>query len=137
MNEGEKFIAKSAAQLAATHLRRVSVAFWISSSSQGVRPLRWQQASSHQVQICERERGVQARRILRQAAVANFAKAPQTLHDVKDMRELPVSVFDAKFRGAKSLGWWVRTGAALGKRGLVVPRHPIGRVRGEGGGVAL
>ncbi len=51
--------------------------------------------------------------------------------------ELPVSVFDAKFRGAKSLGWWVRTGAALGKRGLVVPRHPIGRVRGEGGGVAL
>jgi len=85
MNERGRFIAKSAAQLAATHLRRSSVAFWISSSSQGVRPPRRQQSASHQIQIGERERGVQSRGILRQAAVANFAKAPQTLYDVKDM----------------------------------------------------
>src|SRR5260370_37825467 len=85
MIERGKFIAESAARVAATHLRRASVAFWISSSSQGVRPLRRQQSSSHQIQIGERERGVQSRSILGQAAVANFAKAPQTLHDVKDM----------------------------------------------------
>src|ERR1700722_14367069 len=85
MNERDKFIAKGAAQAAITQLRRACVAFWISSSSQGVRPLRGQQSSPHQIQIGEREGGVQSRGILGQAAVANFAKAPQTLHDVKDM----------------------------------------------------
>lgn len=94
MNEREKFIAKSAVQFAATHLRRVSVAFWKSSSSQGVRPLRRQQSSSHQIQIRQRERRVQPRRILRQAAIANFAEAPQALNHMEDM-------FDARPRGCQ------------------------------------
>jgi len=51
-------------------------------------------------------------------------------------RELPVRVLDAVFSPGP-LGWRVRTGGRSRERGLVVPRHPVGGVRGDGGGVAL
>src|SRR5580658_4120258 len=85
MNERGKFIAKRAAQVVATRLCPSSVAFWISSSSQGVRPLRWQQSSPNQIQLRQRECGVQSRRVLRQPAIANFARAPEALNLVEHM----------------------------------------------------
>jgi hypothetical protein len=50
------------------------------------------------------------------------------------LRELPVSVLDGFFLAGR-LGRRVGTGSC--ERGLVVPRHPVGGVRGDGGGVAL
>jgi hypothetical protein len=52
-------------------------------------------------------------------------------------RVLPVRMLDGMFRRADRLGWRVGTGAALREGGLVVPRHPVGGVRGDGRGVAL
>jgi hypothetical protein len=75
----------TAHRFAAIHLRRVFVVFETSLSSQGVWLSRWEHSASHQIQIRKREGRVESRGILRQAAVADFAKAPQPLQDVKDM----------------------------------------------------
>jgi hypothetical protein len=48
-----------------------------------VAALPWQQAASQQIQIRQREGGIQPRGILRQPTVANFAKAPQALDHVE------------------------------------------------------
>src|SRR5271163_173043 len=55
------------------------------SRSSGARSLRWQQSAPQQIQIREREGGIQPDRILRQAAVANFAKTPEALDHVENM----------------------------------------------------
>ncbi len=47
--------------------------------------LRWQQSSPQQIQIREREGGIQSRGVLRQSAVANLVKAPQALDHVEHM----------------------------------------------------
>jgi hypothetical protein len=53
--------------------------------SSGVPSLRRHQSPSQQIQIRQREAREQARRILRQSPVANFAKTPQALDHVEDM----------------------------------------------------
>jgi hypothetical protein len=39
--------------------------------------------------------------------------------------------------GRMGLGGWIRAGVVLREGGLVVPGHPVGRIRGDGRGVAL
>src|SRR5579863_6695736 len=52
--------------------------------SSGARSL-WQQSASQQIQICQREGAIQPGGVLRQATVANFAKAPEALDHVEYM----------------------------------------------------
>src|ERR1700680_3501758 len=85
MNGTMKVMAKCAAEPKSAHLRQVSRAFCCSSRSQGTPPLRWQQSASQQVQVRQREGGVQPRGVLRQATVAHFAKAPQALDHMEGM----------------------------------------------------
>lgn len=97
MKEAMEVIAKFAAEDQSARLFGVSRRFCPSSRSSGTPPLRWQQAASEQIQIRQREGGVQPCSVLRQPAVSNFAEPPQTLDDVKD-------VFDAgPSRGATTV----------------------------------
>jgi len=85
MNEAMEVIAKFAAEDKSASLRGVSRFFCSASRSSGTAPLRWQQAASQQIQIRQREGGIQPHGILRQPTIANFAKAPQALDDVEGM----------------------------------------------------
>src|SRR4029077_278570 len=85
MNEAMEVIAKFAVEDKSAPLCGVSLCFCTASRSSGTRPLRWQQAATQQIQIRQREGGIQPRGILRQSTVANFAKAPQALDHVEGM----------------------------------------------------
>src|SRR5208282_5897772 len=85
MNEAMEVIAKFAAEDKSAPLCGVSRCFCTASRSSGTRPLWWQQAASQQIQIRQREGGIQPHGILRQSTVANFAKAPQALDHMEDM----------------------------------------------------
>ena len=67
----------------------------------------------------------------------HFTASEEVLRARYYVRVLPVRMLDGMFRRADRLGWRVGTGAALREGGLVVPRHPVGGVRGDGRGVAL
>src|SRR5271170_8387764 len=90
-------ITKFAAEDQSARLFGVSRCFCPASRSSGIPPLRRQQAAPQQIQIRQREGGVQPRSVLRQPTVSNFAEPPQTLDHVKD-------VFDAgPSRGAATV----------------------------------
>jgi hypothetical protein len=84
MNEAMKFMAMCGVEEIAP-LGCVSRPFWPSSRSQGTRPLRREQTVPQQIRIRQCEAGIQPRGILRQPAVAHFAKAPQALDHMEDM----------------------------------------------------
>ena len=55
------------------------------SRSQETRLPRWQQSSPEQKEVCQRKSLEQPGRVLRQAAITDFAKTPQPLDDMKSM----------------------------------------------------
>jgi hypothetical protein len=88
MKEAMEVIANFAAEDKSADLCCFSRGIGALLQSSGTPSLRWQQATLQQIQIRQREGGVQARSILRQAAVANFGKAPQTLDHAAERRRL-------------------------------------------------
>src|SRR5437879_4934990 len=85
MNGTLKVTAKCATEGWAGCFGLVSRTFWSSSQSRGIPPLRWQQSAPQQIQVRQREGGIQPHGVLRQPTVANFAKAPQALDHMEHM----------------------------------------------------
>src|ERR1035437_7795687 len=85
MKKPIKVIEISTVEGRSTRLCRFSRGTLALARSTGAASLRWQQSPSQQIQIRQREGREQAHRILRQPAVANFAKAPQALDHMENM----------------------------------------------------
>src|SRR6202041_2963560 len=69
----------------------------------------WHQAAPDQVQVGQRKGGEQARRVLGEAAVAHFSKAPEAFDDMKGVLAARSCARSAAVDRPLGLGEWIAT----------------------------